>query len=60
MRNIEITIIKKTLKDLIVKANFELPEDIKEAIGLFRKKERGSSVRQIVQAMDPHKILECL
>jgi hypothetical protein len=32
MKNIKITKIKKAIKNLLVKANFELPEDIIEAV----------------------------
>ena len=48
MKNIGITRIKTTVSQLIKKASFELPPDIKKALGDFRKHESGSTARQVL------------
>jgi fumarate hydratase subunit alpha len=48
MKNIKITTIKNRIGELIARASFNLPEDIKEAILRFRKKETRSSAGKIL------------
>jgi fumarate hydratase subunit alpha len=48
MKNIKITTIKTRIAELISRASFDLPEDIKEAILRYREKETKSSALKIL------------
>ncbi|MBM3705916.1 MAG: fumarate hydratase, partial [Actinobacteria bacterium] len=48
MKIIKITRVKKELKNLLVDASFNLPEDIVEAVKTARKMERSGNARTIL------------